>query len=104
MHSEQCNFDHFISMMEQKIYTKKIVIESICCYKKKTLSNAPHKNYSKLHCSAALTLSGIEYIFDFKNMGGVDGSYLYFSIDIKKIHLRQIHVRAKTIKIPEDNS
>ena len=26
------------------------------------LSNAPHKNYSKLHCSAALALSHIEYL------------------------------------------
>ena len=29
---------------------------------RKGLSNAPHKNYSKLHCSAALTLSHIEYL------------------------------------------
>ena len=26
------------------------------------LSDAPHKNYSKLHCSAALALSHIEYL------------------------------------------
>ena len=38
------------------------------------LSDAPHKNYSNLHCSAALALSHIESVFDFENMGGADGS------------------------------
>ena len=37
------------------------------------LSDAPHKNYRKLHVLAVLALSHID-IFDFKNTGRADGS------------------------------
>ena len=41
---------------------QKIIIEETLSGKKHTLSNAPHKNYRKLHYSAALALSYIEYL------------------------------------------
>ena len=37
------------------------------------LSNAPHKNYSKLHCSVALALFHTEYLW-FQDRGEADGS------------------------------
>ena len=55
-----------------------------------SLSDAPHKNYRKLHCFAALALSHIEYLW-FQEYGKSRWFIIIFQCKNKENHLREIN-------------